>query len=105
MKKEVITLLNYIEEETPIVVNRKRIAPPENIMNENNEPIRLDVVEICDGLCGLGIYTRVHRCKKPYVALDVLYFDEELVNLSEEIQALLAKATLLPVHISKLNEN
>jgi len=105
MKKNVKVLLEFIEKETPIVVNRNRIAPAEKLMNENNEPIRLDVVEICDGLCGLGIYTRLHPCKKPYVALDVLYIDEELNNLSEEIQVLLAKATLLPVYISKLNEN
>lgn len=105
MKKEVNALLNFIESETSIVVNRKRVAPPEKLINENSEPIRLDVVEICGGLCGLGVYTRVYRCDKPIIALDVLYMDEELHNLSEEVQVILAKATLLPVYISKLNEN
>ena len=34
MKKEVNAILNFIESETSIVVNRKRVAPPEKLINE-----------------------------------------------------------------------
>ena len=105
MNKNVKSLLTFIEKETAINVELKGIIPTRKLIDENNTPVRIDLVSIHNGMLGLGICSSNSSKRNSLIFLKVIYCDDVYLDETIAIQNKLFDATQLPVFIDKITYN